>query len=134
MNAIDKPKRPPGVGSSAWLGRWESPVGRWMTFDEERAYMVNYPASVAMIWVRHKNNPRPSCSGRVLFVLETIAPLRHLIRYAQLQMARLRHAVIQSALVERLCQYLPLRRWLAYVNRPNDPSSATRRTEPGDNK
>lgn len=72
------------------------PIGRWLTFEEETAYMVNYPRSVALIWGGHKDSRRRASAGMVLSGLESIAPLRHLIRRGELQMARLHHVVTRT--------------------------------------
>lgn len=81
---------------SIWADRDEFPTGRWLTFDETVRFMANYPLAVDMIWDGHKNNPRPE-TGLVLSVLEKAAPLRHAIRRAELQIARLRLVVAQTS-------------------------------------
>ena len=57
--------------------------------------MVSYPRSEALIWVGHKDSQRRTSSGMVLSGLESISPLRHLIRRGELQTTRFHHALIQ---------------------------------------
>jgi hypothetical protein len=109
----DSPKAPIVVGSGDLLGRW-------MTFDEVIDDMASSPLVERMIWDGHKNNLRPE-TGLVLSALEKVSLLRHSIRWAELQMRRVRHAATQNGHSLCLEACLMLRRWLAYRcgNRPN---------------
>ena len=63
------------------------PSRRWWTFSETVKALAIHPKDSGIVWEGHKNNPRPS-SGPFLSALEKVAPLRHLIRLAEIQKIR----------------------------------------------
>jgi len=118
-----KQERDGVIRCTSWSGRWEMPTGRWMTFDEETWCMANFPLASDTIWAGHKNNPRPE-TGLVLSALERVELLRHAIRLAELQMARVRLAVGRTFRSWFPANLWMSQRWLAYANRPNRESAA----------
>jgi hypothetical protein len=99
-------------------------LGRWLTYDEVVELMASSPLVARMLWECHKNNPRQTLLPHpALYALEKVSSLRRSIRWAELQMVRLRLAVAQNDhnLHPSVCWML--QKFLAYTNRSNDKSS-----------